>query len=117
VSGPWFRRPADTVQSSEEVVTMMAMVLVTMVMVAILAAGVWPVLKDLSADEEDQDRSAAGEPDRSREASSLEGSLVVGLLRHEITPGQYRRAVERLAARDDDANPLKVPPPGGVGHE
>ena len=96
---------------------MMTMVLVTTVLVAMVAAGMWPVLKDLSAEDKNEDHSAAGEADCARKASSLEGALVVGLLRHEITSGQYRRAVERLAARDHDANPLKVPPPGGVDHE
>jgi len=45
-----------------------------------------------------------GKPD------SLEGVLVAQLVRGEITPTQYRRSVEGLAARDDDRNPLSVPP-------
>ncbi|GID91590.1 hypothetical protein ACFQFC_01825 [Amorphoplanes digitatis] len=40
---------------------------------------------------------------------SLEGVLSTQLVAREITPGQYRRAVEGLAARDDERHPMNVP--------
>jgi hypothetical protein len=41
---------------------------------------------------------------------SLEGVLVAQLMAGEITRGQYQRAVEGLAARDEDRHPLALPP-------
>jgi hypothetical protein len=41
---------------------------------------------------------------------SLEGVLVAQLASEGITRRQYLRAMERLAARDDERNPLLVPP-------
>ncbi|MET8152947.1 hypothetical protein ACIBSW_35020 [Actinoplanes sp. NPDC049668] len=42
--------------------------------------------------------------------TSLEGALVAQLVAGEITPAQYRRAVEVLSARDDERHPMDVPP-------
>jgi hypothetical protein len=36
--------------------------------------------------------------------------LVAQLMAGEITRGQYQRAVEGLAARDEDRHPLALPP-------
>ncbi|MBM2616308.1 hypothetical protein JIG36_12150 [Actinoplanes sp. LDG1-06] len=44
------------------------------------------------------------------EPGTLEGVLVAELISGEITATQYRRLVEGLAVRDDDRNPLSVPP-------
>ena len=47
--------------------------------------------------------------------TSLEGTLIAQLISGEINQVQYRRAVERLALRDDEAHPLVAPgdnPPG-----
>jgi hypothetical protein len=44
---------------------------------------------------------------------SLEGVLVVKLMGGEISRGQYLKAVEGLAARDDERHPLTVPPESG----
>jgi hypothetical protein len=52
-------------------------------------------------------KPAAAPPAR---PESLEGVLVAQLITGAITPVQYRRSVEGLAARDDDRNPLSVPP-------
>ncbi|MCU7729442.1 hypothetical protein ODJ79_37485 [Actinoplanes sp. KI2] len=57
----------------------------------------------------DPDPATAGESEAAPPAS-LEGVLVAQMMAGEITVGQYRRAVERLAARDDERHPLTVPP-------
>jgi hypothetical protein len=44
---------------------------------------------------------------------SLEGVLVDQLVTGAITRGQYARAMEQLAARDDQRHPLSVPPEAG----
>jgi hypothetical protein len=44
---------------------------------------------------------------------SLEGALVTHLFTGEITRRQYRRAMERVAARDDERHPLALPPEAG----
>ena len=41
---------------------------------------------------------------------SLEGVLVARLVAGEISGSQYRRAVEGLAARDDERHPMAIPP-------
>ncbi|GIE31088.1 hypothetical protein Ait01nite_041330 [Actinoplanes italicus] len=43
-------------------------------------------------------------------AASLEGALASQLLAGEINPGQYQRALARLAARDNERHPLSAPP-------
>lgn len=46
---------------------------------------------------------------------SLEGVLVAQLSAAEINRHQYVRAMEQLAARDDERHPLSVPPEiGGI---
>ncbi|MEV6848490.1 hypothetical protein [Actinoplanes sp. NPDC051411] len=44
---------------------------------------------------------------------SLEGALVARLDDGVITRSQYLRAMEQLAARDDERHPLSVPPEAG----
>ena len=47
---------------------------------------------------------------------SLEGMIVALLIAGEITSGQYRHAVEELAAQDEASYPLTVPTdPGSAG--
>jgi hypothetical protein len=86
---------------------MIATLLVTGALLALLLAAVWPVLGDLRKREEDSPAPAA------TVSVSLEGSLVSGLIRHDVTPAQYRRAMEHMARRDDDLFPLRVPPAAG----
>ena len=50
---------------------------------------------------------------RSSAPESLEGVLVAQLAATEITRAQYTRAMEKLAARDDERHPLSVPPEVG----
>ncbi|MEV0895409.1 hypothetical protein [Actinoplanes sp. NPDC049802] len=42
-------------------------------------------------------------------ATTLEGALVAQLVHGEINRTQYQAALARLAARDDERNPLSVP--------
>jgi hypothetical protein len=107
--------PADTVQTSGGGADVITFLLVVTVMVTMVAIGMWAALKDLPASDPVDPQPDARRPGPT--ASSLEGALVASLLRHEITPGQYRRAIERLAERDDGTHPLMVPPEGSVGHE
>jgi hypothetical protein len=76
-----------------------------------LAVSTWPESPAERA------RSAPGEGKPTKEPGgrpeSLEGVLVVQLVAGEITPGQYRRAVERIAARDDERHPMALPPETG----
>ena len=48
-------------------------------------------------------------------SESLEGILVNQLIDGLITGRQYVRAMEHLAARDDERHPLAVPPETGSG--
>ncbi|MFI1991766.1 hypothetical protein [Actinoplanes sp. NPDC020271] len=83
------------------------MAIVILLWVAALAVGVWAVWPSTrtATPEPAGDPAVAGQtrPD------SLEGVLVSQLIRAEITPQQYRRAVEGLAARDDQRHPMSVP--------
>lgn len=56
--------------------------------------------------------SAAGDGPEllAAEPESHEGALVAHLATGELTRRQYRRAMERVAARDDEHHPLTVPP-------
>jgi hypothetical protein len=99
----------------EEVIPMLVMLLVT---VTVVAAYVWivvPQFKDspgaprsASRSQRDAGSTATSAPDVAR-PESLEGALVAQLGSGEITRGQYLRAMECLAARDDERHPL-VPP-------
>lgn len=93
---------------------MIATFLVTGGLLALLLAAAWPVLGDLHKrpDKGAKDGAPPGEEARAVPAS-LEGSLVSGLIGHEITPAQYQRAMEHMARRDDDRFPLRVPPEAG----
>ncbi|GLY08729.1 hypothetical protein [Actinoplanes sp. NBRC 101535] len=66
-------------------------------------------------------RSSSGEGDPAGQAegeapavapTTLEGALTGQLVRGEITRRQYRHALERLAARDDEVRPMTVPEKG-----
>jgi hypothetical protein len=89
-----------------------------------LAAWTWPGLE-----QEVEQAAAAAKPRAPREPKasakpekeaepqvllSLEGVLVAQLVAGEITALQYRRAVEGLAARDEDRHPMAVPPENGT---
>ncbi|GAA0581915.1 hypothetical protein GCM10010172_78700 [Paractinoplanes ferrugineus] len=96
---------------------------VVVLAVLALAAWTWPGLEQ----EVEQAAAAArlGVPRSGREPRSdrrpepkpllsLEGVLVAQRVAGEITADQYRRAVEGLAARDEDRHPMAVPPENGT---
>jgi hypothetical protein len=56
---------------------------------------------------------ARAAPALSFRPESLEGILAILLIAGEITRGQYRQAVEELAAQDEAGHPLAVPPESG----
>ncbi|SDS61464.1 hypothetical protein [Actinoplanes derwentensis] len=66
----------------------------------------------LFPDREVTERAAPARPadepvtERAASPTTLEGALVAQLLASQITSGQYRTAVARLAERDDERNPL-----------
>ncbi len=85
------------------------MAIVILLWLAALAVGVWAVWPSPSKTARRAARAEATEVARKPSPDSLEGVLVGHLLRQEITPEQYRRAVEGLAARDDQRHPMSVP--------
>jgi len=94
---------------------MLAMVLLTLVLVSTCVYAVWPGSAGSPG--------TAGGPGRIEKAKAaaavrlpetLEGTLARQLIDHEITGRQYERAMEQLAARDDDRHPLSVPPETGL---
>ncbi|GIM95401.1 hypothetical protein [Paractinoplanes toevensis] len=88
---------------------MFYLIVVSAMIITILAvsAWTWPGL----AQEASEGQPA---PEPSTAVESLEGVLVTQLMAGEITTAQYRRAVEGLAARDDDRHPMAVPPETGT---
>jgi hypothetical protein len=56
---------------------------------------------------------AAGERERRTESATLEGLLAAQVMSGQISRRQYRRAVAGLAARDDERDPLALPPEAG----
>jgi hypothetical protein len=88
----------------EEVTKMLFLVLYLLVATTAVGWAVRPLLRP---------RPAAADPAGKRETAapeSLEGVLVAQMMAGEITRGQYRRAVEGLAARDDERHPMAIPP-------
>ncbi|MEU4623973.1 hypothetical protein AB0G04_28860 [Actinoplanes sp. NPDC023801] len=80
----------------------MVVLLIVLGMVLLVAcAALWP----------DREEPARAEPPAPLDvATSLEGALASQLLAGEINPGQYQRALARLAARDSERHPLSLPP-------
>jgi hypothetical protein len=88
---------------------MIFMLVLTVILLAMVAATVWSAVTDTEAGE-------AGAATKDAEAvpvpatpETLEGVLARQLMDGEITGAQYRRAVHRLAQRDADRHPLSVP--------
>jgi hypothetical protein len=82
-------------------------------LVVACAVAVWPSAADHPGGNGAAGRSTAGGASAAAPPRSLEGVLVAQLSRHEISLPQYLRAMERLAARDDERHPLTVPPEMG----
>ena len=86
---------------------MIFMLVLTVILLAMVAATVWSAVTDTTPGEDDKPEKAAAPAPAAPE--SLEGVLVRQLLDGEITGPQYRRAVHRRAQRDADRHPLAVP--------
>jgi hypothetical protein len=102
----------------EEVKAMLFMTILTVSVLACCSYAVWPSLRSLWSPEGAKPRSSASNAATSVAArapalESLEGVLVAQLSVGEISRRQYLRAMERIAARDDERHPLAVPPETG----
>ncbi|BCY10881.1 hypothetical protein L3i22_059690 [Actinoplanes sp. L3-i22] len=86
-----------------------AMIIVILLWLTALAIGVWAVWPSTSSSARATPTSEPVAEGRKRAPDSLEGVLVGQLLEREISPEQYRRAVEGLAARDEVRHPMSVP--------
>jgi hypothetical protein len=87
---------------------MQTLILLCLVLVAASAWAAWPT----SAEKPGGVGLESSATDRSR-PDTLEGVVVDQLLDGLITPDQYLRAMEHLAASDDTRHPLAVPPEFG----
>jgi hypothetical protein len=90
--------------------------------VTICAVSVWslPGSERDPAGEHGEAGRTGGEPEAvpgSAVPGSLEGVLAGQLMSGRISRAQYRRAIEGLAARDEDRHPLAVPPENGASAE
>jgi cbb3-type cytochrome oxidase subunit 3 len=101
----------------EGVVTVLVVVLLGVAMVATWTWALWPQRKTAA----DQRKAAADQRKAVVEQpvvvplprmESTEGLLVAQLFRGELTGPQYRRAMECLAARDEERHPITIPGDG-----
>ena len=92
---------------------MLFLILFFLIVVAVCAAAVWtqPDGSPIARRRDEAAGQSVAPP--AVHPESLEGVLVVQLLAGEINRGQYLRAIEGLAARDDERHPLTVPPETG----
>ncbi|MEU8242721.1 hypothetical protein AB0C07_31080 [Actinoplanes missouriensis] len=84
------------------------MVLVVAVVGLILAAvlALWPLSTEREPAEKARGRAPVTPVRGHSEPTTLEGILAGQLVRGEITQRQYLRALENLAARDEERHPL-----------
>ncbi|MEV0901993.1 hypothetical protein [Actinoplanes sp. NPDC049802] len=82
---------------------MMILLVATLGLIAAAVLALWPSPGDRGRP---SPAAAVCEP---ATPTSLEGVLAVQLLGGEITRPQYLRAVELIAARDEERHPLTVP--------
>jgi hypothetical protein len=98
-----------------EVVAMLFLIVLAVILTAVAVVFLLPDLDpdpDAGAPRTDADGELSGSTGASP-PTTLEGALVAELLSAEISASQYRHAVARLAARDDERNPVSVPDAGG----
>jgi hypothetical protein len=102
-----------TTMRRREVVTMVALSIIVVLLIIATTALLWPI-PDAATEGEAAatDGTANDAVQRETAPTTLEGALVAQLLHDEITRGQYQQALGRLAARDDERNPLSVPSNG-----
>jgi hypothetical protein len=108
--GPWRTVRAVTSIVLEEMMAMQTLILLFVVLVTACMCAAWSTFGErpdgvLQA----RNRSEPPATNRSR-PDTLEGVVVDQLIDGLITPRQYLRAMEHLAARDDKRHPLAVPP-------
>ena len=97
---------------------MLFLTILTMTLVSCCAYAAWPSIRSIWTEEDGKPgRTPAAKSTpaavRPAQPESLEGVLVAQLVAGEITLNQYVRAMERIAARDDERHPLAVPPEAG----
>ncbi|GAA4976459.1 hypothetical protein [Actinoplanes utahensis] len=81
------------------------MAFLLIVLAILLTAAVLPLWRQPRDAPEPEDARA----ERGPEPTTLEGALAAQLISGEIGAAQYRVAVARLAARDEERNPMSVP--------
>jgi hypothetical protein len=97
----------------EEMMAMQTLILLSVGLVAACLCAVWSTLRETPHGvARAANRSDPPPLDRSR-PDTLEGVVVDQLIDGLITPRQYRRAMEHLAASDDKRHPLAAPPEFG----
>lgn len=91
---------------------MLFLILFVLTVTALCWIAVWPLLDGASATSSQRppQDTAPSEGTGASRPESLEGALTTQLMSGTITCGQYVRAMEGLAARDDERHPLAVPP-------
>ncbi|GGN97500.1 hypothetical protein GCM10010112_89840 [Actinoplanes lobatus] len=94
-----------------EVAAVLIILVIVVTVALVLASAFWP--------EPEQEQEPAGTetgpaavPEPPAGPTTLEGALVAQLISGEISARQYRRAVAKLAARDDQRQPVR--PPSGL---
>ncbi|GIF42813.1 hypothetical protein Axi01nite_71240 [Actinoplanes xinjiangensis] len=84
----------------------LALIIITLLLLVAATAVLLPMPDAAAEDEVGAEDDAVG---RDSAPTTLEGALTAQLLRGEINQRQYGRALGRLAARDDERNPMAVP--------
>jgi hypothetical protein len=108
--------PAGGEHGGREAMRMLFLTLFILTVGVICVLAVWPLFEDARARKRRPRTSTADpQPDCPPVArpQSLEGVLMAQLVAGEISGSQYRRAVEGLAARDEERHPMAVPPEFG----
>ncbi|MFC7532804.1 hypothetical protein [Actinoplanes sp. GCM10030250] len=85
---------------------MVILLVATVGLMVAAALALWPARE---AGKGRGDEFPPGGPAAVPEPSSLEGVLVRQLLKGDLSRPQYLREIERVAARDDERHPLKIP--------
>jgi hypothetical protein len=92
--------------TGREVELMVVLLVATFGLLAAAALAFWPSREDRPAGVAPDRAAGHAEPSA---PSSLEGVLTGQLIAGEITRGQYLRALEQIAARDEERHPMAVP--------
>ncbi|MBO3738921.1 hypothetical protein [Actinoplanes flavus] len=85
---------------------MMILLVATLGLIAAAILALWPAPGDRA---HRAPAAAIAEPAETARPTCLEGVLAAQLVGGDISRPQYLRAIERLAARDEERHPLAVP--------